>query len=111
MPALNFKKEFVDAVRKQQKCQTIRATRKRPVQVGDTLYLYTGMRTKECEKIGEVVCKSVSDVEITDVGVMINDQYLTPSEVYRLAIADGFESVESFIKFFKKPFRGQLIKW
>lgn len=111
MPALSFKKEFADAVRKQQKCQTIRATRKNPIKVGDTLYLYTGMRTKECEKIGEVVCKSVDEIEMTVIGVRISGQYLTSSEVYRLAIADGFRSPLDFLNFFKSSFKGQLIKW
>jgi hypothetical protein len=111
MPAINFKKEFVDAVKDGSKAQTIRATRKVPIKVGDILYLYTGMRTKQCEKIGEVVCKSVHDIEINDIGIMVDGSYLNPSECYRLAIADGFENTQAFLKFFKPPFKGQLIKW
>lgn len=111
MPALNFKKEFVEAIKDGYKAQTIRATRKKPIEVGDTLYLYTGMRAKECEKIGEVVCGAVREVEITDIGVMLDGRYLTPSQVYALAIHDGFKDTESFLKFFKPPFKGQLIKW
>lgn len=70
MPALNFKMQFADKVEKGEKIQTIRATRKRPFRCGDKLYLYTGLRTKYCKKIGESVCHNVEDVEILSNGVM-----------------------------------------
>ena len=111
MPVINFKKEFVDAVKDGSKAQTIRATRKVPIKAGDTLYLYAGMRTKTCEKIGEVVCGAVREVEVTNIGVVLDGRYLTPSQVYALAIHDGFENTQAFLKFFKPPFKGQLIKW
>jgi hypothetical protein len=43
------------------KCQTIRVLRyykgkPNPVKVGDKLYLYTGLRTKKCRKLGEAIC-------------------------------------------------------
>ena len=53
MPALNFRAEFADAVERGEKCQTIRAYRKdgRNPKPGDTLHLYTGMRTRACRRL------------------------------------------------------------
>src|ERR1051326_4822817 len=80
MPALNFKKQFVPAIRAgisksknfklQPKRQTIRAIRKRPIVKGDTLYLYTGMRTRNCALIGEAVCKDARLVSIRPNGTV-----------------------------------------
>jgi len=60
MPSLSFQKQFVPAVRAmldkdyaqrlkiKPKTTTIRAARKRPFRKGDTLYLFSGIRTKYC---------------------------------------------------------------
>jgi protein gp37 len=66
MPALNFKKQFAPLVETFKKRQTIRALRKdnRNPRPGQTLYLYTGMRTKGCKKLGEATCKKVTQITI-----------------------------------------------
>jgi ASC-1-like (ASCH) protein len=117
VPALSFKKEFVDAVKNGTKTQTIRATRKRPIKVGDTLYLYTGMRTKNCKKLKEVICKSVQDIFINEAGITLSDDEF-PLRYYvseRLALDDGFNSFTELFCFIESnhviPFKGQLIKW
>jgi hypothetical protein len=47
------------------KRQTIRAIgRRRHAHPGETLQLYTGMRTKQCRKIGEARCVSVDPIRI-----------------------------------------------
>lgn len=60
MPALNFKKRFEPMIESGDKRQTIRAKRKdcRDPKEGQTLYLYTGMRSKGCRKLGEAPCLS-----------------------------------------------------
>lgn len=70
MPALNFQKQFADKIKNGEKLQTIRALRKRPFVIGDVLYLYTGMRTKNCVKLGKTYCIDIAYVEI------INDQVI-----------------------------------
>jgi len=119
MPALNFKKEFADKVASGEKKQTIRALRKdggnpRP---GQMLYLYSGMRTKYCKKLGEAVCTSVEHICIEKgCSVVIG---ITPlprfADEIKFARADGFESTVDFYDFFLRthglPFRGLLIKW
>ncbi len=54
MVALNFKARFADDVETRRKRCSIRAPRKdgRDPKPGDSLQLYTGMRTRECRKLG-----------------------------------------------------------
>lgn len=116
MPALNFKAQFAALVESGEKTQTIRQVWKRPIQVGDTLYLYTGMRTKQCRKLKEVTCKAVSRVWISkQSGIVINSEKLNGPDVSEFAKKDGFQSLGAFIFFFSKhypmPFHGVLIEW
>jgi len=109
MPALNFQKQFTDAVESGKKCQTIRAYRKvRDPKVGDTLYLYTGMRTKQCRKLGEVECTSVEHVKI-------GRYCASMSHKDDFAQADGFDTYGAMLDWFEQthglPFEGLLIRW
>lgn len=117
MPTLNFQKQFTPLVELGSKRQTIRGRRKRPIRVGDTLYLYTGMRTKACRRLGEVVCAKVADVVVEE-SYLIVGMNCYRSWDYRcdaFARADGFPSFEAMLEWFRRqyglPFRGQLIKW
>jgi len=65
MPALNFKKEFVPLIKKGFKKMTIRKDRKCPIMEGNKLYLYSGMRTANCEKIAEAKCTEVGCLGLT----------------------------------------------
>jgi hypothetical protein len=54
MVAYNFQKQFVEPIRSREKTHTIRKNSKRRHAVeGDAIQLYTGMRTKSCQKIIE----------------------------------------------------------
>src|SRR5665648_136068 len=78
MPSLSFQKPFVPGIRAmldkdyatrlkiKPKTTTIRATRKRPFKKGDKLFLFSGLRTKYCHKLGEVICLKVEDIEISE---------------------------------------------
>lgn len=117
MPLLGFKKQFAPLVEAGTKRQTIRAKRfdgKNPHQ-GETLYLYTGLRTKECRKLGEPLCKSVEEITIESHGINVAGSWLDHADVEELARKDGFDSFEQLLAFFEKehglPFDGLLIKW
>lgn len=119
MVAINFTK-FVDKVESGAKLQTIRSKRKRPIKQGDTLHLYTGMRTKQCRLIRVVPCLEDVDIEmfrtISGNFIYLNNRKLTTGRAEMLAIADGFASISAFWDWFfpnKKTihFEGQLIKW
>lgn len=60
MVAYSFQKQFAEPIIAGTKRQTIRAPRlgkTRHARPGDALQLYTGMRTKQCRKIGDAVCE------------------------------------------------------
>lgn len=118
MPALNFKKKFADDVERGIKRQTIRAPRKdcRNPQPGQTLHLYTGMRTTFCRKLGEATCVSVEQIYISDqLDIDLASRPLSFIEECEIIADDGFDTRQEFFDFFEKthglPFNGFLIKW
>lgn len=131
MPLLNFQKQFASGVRasvdeayklrskEKPKRTTIRAMRKRPFKKGDKLYLYTGLKTKNCHKLGEAICTKAElckmDYKDSELTISMDDRKLTWEEIIRLANIDGFSAVYDFIKWFQDnygfPFIGQRITW
>lgn len=115
MPALNFKKQFAPKVESGAKRQTIRAIRKTPFKTGDILYLYTGMRTRSCRKLGEAKALEVIPVEITTRTMRINGVLQLDQDSEKIAKEDGFDSFFDMMHWFFHthglPFEGQLIKW
>jgi hypothetical protein len=80
MPAYSFKERFIPLLKDGSKRQTIRKSRKGQAKPGDTVYLYFGMRTKYCTKIGEGTCINRSAIIITEDGqvqVTINGLWLS----------------------------------
>lgn len=119
MPALNFQKRFAAAVESGQKRQTIRAERvdgRLPAKPGDVIAFYTGMRTKDCRKLGEGECVEVETIRINRVQgkpiVWVRSENMDAEAQAR---ADGFESAAAMADFFEEthglPFRGLLIRW
>ena len=120
MPAYNFKERHADDVESGKKLQTIRKKRKRPTVLGDIIYLYKGMRTKKCRKLGEGDCISVQDF------ILYSDKLFRIADIdipalpwgdgLKLAKKDGFDTWEEFVNFFDKeyglPFLdGEIIRW
>ena len=122
MPALNFQARFAPLVENGEKRQTIRAYRKdkHDPKPGDTLYLYTGMRSKACRKIGEARCKKVYEITLCEryrdpsIGTLMAGSGL-PGSIDSLARLDGFKNPTEMFDWFEKthglPFEGLLIKW
>lgn len=125
MPALNFKKQFAPKILSGAKRHTIRETRKVPIKMGDTLYLYTGQRTKNAQLLMMTECVEVQNIKLFYLGnpverrVQIGNFILSREAKEALAKADGFESFNAFWNFFfednperkNNGFEGQLIKW
>jgi len=115
MPALNFARQFAEPVASGKKPQTIRRKRKWPIKAGDRLVLYTGQRTKRCEKLLETTCWFTRDVYITESGVKLDGVALSASEVKVFAKQDGFDDPLQMRAWFRDhyglPFEGQLIAW
>ncbi len=117
MPAYNFKKRFAEMVRVGDKTQTIRPKRKRPTKEGDDLYLYTGMRTKQCRKLLEARCVLVQDIEIGVGGICLDGQVMLSESPNADSFAedDGFldsdDMIDWFCSVYELPFKGEVIYW
>jgi len=137
MPSLSFKKEFAPGILAmldkqyakrtgvEPKGTTIRATRKRPIRKGDKLFLFSGLRTKYCKKLGETICKKTEEIIITEdesiikilreisVSITVNGISLGETEAQKIATCDGFEDWSQMVTWFRKnhglPFSGQII--
>lgn len=127
MPALNFKAQFARDVENGEKRQTVRAPRKdgrKHCKVGDTIKLYTGMRTKQCRLLASATVTDVKRIRIEPT-CMYLDGNLLPSTIYsrdqteptdnEFAEADGFESFMDMADWFRDvhglPFEGVVIEW
>ncbi len=120
MPAYNFKKEFVPMILDGSKPHTIRRRRKRPTRVGDVLYLFTGLRTKQCKLVAISECVKIEPILlipeamiiwISSSQVDINESNMRPlsiDEINDLAHRDGFEDTYDFFDFFKRYKEGFL---
>ena len=120
MALINFSREdFVKAVANGSKHFTIRQLRKKPIKKGETLQLYTGLRTKQARKLREAVCKNVGDIKIENKRkeflFWLDNKPLSLEQVQDISNKVGFDSVEDWIEYFKNkykfPFKGQLIEW
>lgn len=123
MVAYSFKRQFVAPIRALNKAQTIRADRKRHARIGETLQLYSGMRTKSCMLIGTAKCSGVFPVRIdfqkyiVDVnGCTIASLFLLNS-LNKFAVDDGFNDWFELCAFWAKEhgaiaaWSGVLIRW
>jgi len=117
MALYGFRERFAPAIEDGSKRQTIRARRKdkRVPKPGEILHLYTGLRTKQCRKLGMSPCLDVRNVMIDNIAVSIDGEYLSGMARNKFAIADGFGSWEEMRTFFDLehglPFEGHVIRW
>lgn len=120
MPAYNFQSQFAALVESGAKRSTIRPWRKdgRDPKTGDTLYLYTGMRRKECRRLLTAMCLAAAPIEVNSARRYViadTGKRLTEEQLTTLAKGDGFESVDAFFAFFAGRYGpivcGLLINW
>ncbi len=116
MPAINFTK-FIDKILSGEKTQTIRLVRKNPIKVGDTLYLYSGLRTKNAKLLKKVRCKDVKKIKIIpDIKKIFIDGVYSLLVYPNFTYTDGFDTTNDFFDFFKKTYKenvfdGVVIYW
>lgn len=121
MPSLNFQARFAPLVESGEKRQTIRANRKRPIKVGDTLYLYTGLRSPGARLLTTAVCSEAWTIELRQTQarpeILFDGKPLSWNGLgaHALAVRDGFENILELLAWFERthgfPFRGQVIRW
>ncbi len=117
MPALNYQRRFAADVKSGKKRQTIRAMRKRPFRIGDTLYHWVDQRQPTRQRLGIHKCRMAVSIVIYDASTVWLGHHdgLLASEILAIARADGFGSTGEMVEWFDKayglPFSGQLIMW
>lgn len=147
MVAYSFKRQFVTPIRVglgmpiaaglpmpegenyTPKCQTIRALgRRRHARPGETVQLYTGMRTKHCRKIGDAKCVRVDPIHIylgsNRIAIAIGSPdaqvFDRTAQLDAFAQRDGFADWADMREFWREehgdlkrlgPFVGILILW
>jgi hypothetical protein len=119
MPQLGFKKHFPQKVLSGEKPLTLRALREdgRDPKIGQTLYMYTGLRTKQCQKFAEKTCRFAINIKLSFNFIEIPGfrNLTNPDQLALFSRLDGFDSYEQFLKFHEiiggtsKPMR--LIAW
>lgn len=135
---LGYKKRFVDPIKIGTKVHTMRKPRKVKPKIGETLYMYTGLRTKHCEFITDkeklhgvqqvriVIQRTPSGGKRPGRGLIytykmqlaVDGRKLEDKEVSRFVKFDGFADVADFCQFWftgtKKNRVGgilQLLHW
>ncbi|MEO0446782.1 MAG: hypothetical protein AAF191_11980 [Verrucomicrobiota bacterium] len=115
MPSLNFEGRFSHAVSSGLKLQTIRPPRNTPIRFGDTVHLFSGLRTAAVCRLGAGKVLRVEPVIISPDRVQLSGIWLTEDETERLAWDDGFggwpEMRAWFLRRYTLPFKGDLIVW
>ena len=114
MVAYNFQPRFAEAVENGEKRQTIRRKGKRiHADRGDTVHLFTGMRTKKCRNLGEGICIASQFVTISEGRAVVSGNVVI--DLDRFAHRDGFEDFSEMQEWFRDthglPFTGKLIQW
>lgn len=121
MVAYSFKREFAQPITERVKRQTVRADRKRHARVGETLQLYTGMRTRSCRLIGLAVCVGVGEVRLDfqaeSVSLWTGVILRSPVDLAAYAARDGFMSWDAMRQFWAAEhpqtpvFTGVQVEW
>lgn len=97
---------FKEQILEGNKLHTIRAERKRPTKAGDTLQLFTGLRTAKAKKFLTIPCLKVRhiSIDLVDNSIMLDNTMLTFEQIEQLVRNDGFETIGSFYTFFKAEY-------
>jgi uncharacterized protein YqfB (UPF0267 family) len=124
MGLYNFKLRFVPFILAGTKTHTIRELRRYPDKPGNTVHLYTGLRTKHAKLLMRATCVGVQTVVLDRFGldgdrsavIRIDDVDLDQGEMEALAVRDGFADLADMMNFWKfagrtLPWRGQIIHW
>lgn len=113
MVAFNFQKQFAPDIRSGRKTQTIRQTAR--CKSGDTLQLYIGQRTKNCELIGTATCAICEQITIAEDHVSVGYWRLPSGDAEHIAQIDGFKSLAAMRNWFRGryglPFNGYRVMW
>jgi hypothetical protein len=100
------------------KFHTIRKNQKGRWKVGNKIHFIINSRTPERFQFAPVLTlKKIQTVQVLyngkgeNVTVKIDGRLLHDEKIKRLALNDGFESVENFFKWFNEDYEGVILHW
>lgn len=107
---LGFKREFAVPIKKGTKVFTLRFPRKRPANIGETLHMYSDLRTKRTRLISKkFTLKSTQQVYLKlsrskdgafSIYIEVDGKMLEGwSRIFEFMAKDGFHSASDFIKY------------
>ena len=110
---------FIDKILSGEKRQTIRRASPewKNVKAGDKLTLYTGLRTKECRKLGEAVVESITPIFLTPatgrawVRLPFGLAGLHDDDLELIALMDGFPNLSRFCEFFARKYGFETLEF
>lgn len=105
---LGFKKQFAPKILDGSKKFTIRNRRKIEPKIGETLHMYTGLRTSHTEKITSA--HKLTGIQLVDIKasfsgdnyllhIKVDGRPLDKIECEDFAVADGFENAFKFVEY------------
>ncbi|MFN0190181.1 MAG: ASCH domain-containing protein [Bacteroidia bacterium] len=106
---LGFKREFAVPIKKGTKVFTMRFPRKRPAKIGETLHMYSDLRTKKTRLISKkFTLISVQKVHLKlyaynqkgyGIRIEVDGVILTSTKLFEFMNKDGFHSVDEFMNY------------
>lgn len=110
---------FIDKILSGEKRQTIRRAgpKWKNVKAGDKLTLYTGLRTKQCRKLGEAVVESITPIFLTPatgrawVRLPFGLAGLRDDDLEFIALMDGFPNLSRFWEFFAEKYGFETLEF
>ncbi len=113
---LGFKKRFVGNIQLGSKIFTLRKETKRLPKIGETLHMYTGLRTANCELISNkeklisiqkvIISINLYAFDLTSegwfLGIMVDGRGLEYDEIEDFVRYDGFYTRQDFIDYWVK---------
>lgn len=118
MVAYNFSIQFAPAILARVKRGTIRMPgRRRHARPGETIQLYTGLRTKAAQLLGHARCGNATPIIINTVAQRLDflpdgaPQYalIHPGDLHAFAQGDGFATWADMIAWFRSTYPGKDI--
>ena len=113
MPSFSFQLRFATEIASGKKGGTIRSTKR--CKPGQTMFLFTGLRTKQSNRIGTKPCVGVVPVTLGLYHIYLDGLQLSKDECIEFAKADGFKDLDVFFDFFEDhyglPYSGFWHVW
>jgi hypothetical protein len=105
-----------NAIDMREKIHTIREDKSKRWKIGNKIHFVINNRTpKRYQFAPIVIVKNIQNITITPNSeifrINIDGQWITDSQIEKLALNDGFESVDDFFNWFKEDFVGVIIHW